>query len=662
MRINPILLLFLFVLRTTAQEDEVTDSVKIDSPVVEVTFNPPDDTPNTDPATMNNPSTPPVNDPSTPSNPSVNDPSNPVVDVSFGTPDPSVPRPAVRRCRQSLGVIQAETVRNIGRQLLSKHMSGTPLEKSMEIIFRPIQYDLQVVMLCASCRDHDRWYWELGGKKFPGYHAKYCGSNTTYYNSAHSSLVFLPLDPATNEPFSGVKLRTFFTMAGTPTKPGQVPTEEFPVENLHLYNNLDTRFLTTYLPGLVGASSGSIALFPDPAGTATSRNTVPRTVFHLSNYERVTAISYLALQKYVLESSLGCTKVDDKVVMYGNDDGAYGITYATQVLQRFNIDSLTTFVQAGPLNLEKLLVNVVKNEVAASSSILHEWMQLAGYTFSSNLPGIANTNSDQPLFNEQWSAAVQEAFGKDGDGVVPNPPGNPITYLHNNMRSILNLDEKSPCSTRPFNKACQAILQASAYPVLLGNTDRLWAFPVHFCYSEKDEVVDIQQLYDPEFFLDDNLQSLWKNYTHPAGFDALFVSEASNHRETLELCSIEPLLFYTLQGHLPTALEDRANYRPRLTAEELSNAACDAVSTLPPVNPSDPTPTNGSPTPPGASPTDPVPGPSPSSNPPAGEPTPSQGNPTGGSNGSEGNGSSSVFTTASRTTMAALVLIAAVNA
>ena len=57
---------------------------------------------------------------------------------------------------------------------------------------------------------------------------------------------------------------------------------------------------------------------------------------------------------------------------------------------------------------------------------------------------------------------------------------------------------------------------------MLGDTGRDWAYPLSTCYSAADEIVSLDQLDDPRFDVDAELQNLWEWYQGPkGGFDDL---------------------------------------------------------------------------------------------------------------------------------------------
>ena len=122
-----------------------------------------------------------------------------------------------RGCGEVLGVITTDQVRAAGRKLLSNFLNDTKLlDRSVGIIFLPVEFNLTIVKLCASCKDHAVWYYEQGGLKFPGYHATYCVEGEASYEAEFSMLAFLLRDPTNfNKLPAKVSLRTFLTLPST---------------------------------------------------------------------------------------------------------------------------------------------------------------------------------------------------------------------------------------------------------------------------------------------------------------------------------------------------------------------------------------------------------------------------------------------------------------
>lgn len=520
-----------------------------------------------------------------------------------------------RGCGQTLGVVTTDQVKAAGAKLLSPFLNhdAALLLNSVDIITLPIKYDFTVVKLCSSCKDLADWYfYERGGLKFPGYHATYCPENSTAtYQQSLSMLVFLPRDPDNfNQLPPAVRVRTFLTLPPTTTRLYDAPSAAFPSSAL-TDADYTPPFLTTYWPGMVAASAGAIGLYPDYPGLGESafRDNIYRSIYRRRSYEQATAVSFLALKKYVGDVTKACTVLDDAVTIHGAEDGAFGAAAATQVLQRFNVRSLTTFLQAGPLDLEILLQDAVQNHTATNSSSsssaakLGGWIALAAYTLSAGVPDTYNAvPTNVSLVADQYQTALLAIFAPkpQSSAMAKALPVNTTELLRPDFVALLRQGNGttgfSPCnatihgtaSTNSTNASsslvalCEAVLAASVYDILQGQTDRQWIYPTSVCYSDDDEIVSPRHYTSPPLpaiggvsgAISSSSNSAteplpqWQRYTQPSGNPALLVT--GDHAAALQLCALAPVLFFTLGGHKPVNAVDQGNYMASLSPTELA--------------------------------------------------------------------------------------------
>lgn len=576
-----------------------------------------------------------------------------------------------RGCGEAIGIVTVQDVRNAGRALLAPLVSPDLLERSLEIMFLSVVYDTTIVKLCGSCQSHADWYfYDRGGITFPGYHKTYCSANGVEFNENLSGLALLPRIPSTDSGSgssvyeqlpNAVKLRTFLSLPRTNANVQSVPTVEFPSNFTNTNNSNDTSslftttFLSTYLPGMVAAASGAVALFPDYPGTgsssvddngsSSSSNHAARTIFQLKSYEQATAVSFLALQKHIWDKTGFCSALDmEAATIYGADDGAFAAVAATQVLQRFGVRSLTTFLAAGPLHLELVLQQSILSEdevdttaTTPAVSVLDEWIYLSAFSFSSinSTGGVSNIASGEgySLAAPEWQQPLKDVYGTKTGGnesttTTASLPQPATTVLNADLVSLYKeyieeygiVNATSPCNQTIWGEElpgtddttvvvtnsssgggsvilgettnvsssgidsdatmaiCRAVVEASVYPLLLGQTDRMWAYNLSVCYSETDEVVSPLHYEHTSLNNGDKtgnldviqLQSLWNRYTQPLGLDALQVITGHDHDTTLQLCTVAPILFFTLQGHKPDNSIDHGNLMTPLSAEELA--------------------------------------------------------------------------------------------
>lgn len=460
-------------------------------------------------------------------------------------------------CDTDLGVVTAAQIRAAGYQLLNQFIPDDAelLDRAVNIIFLPVVGDVSVRFLCASCDDINIWYAERG-KEFPIYHPNYCSSSSTGYDTA---LSFLVLEPrGANQPLPDrVKLRPFITFPPTSeTASSQQFVEAFftaPQTDSGNHTSKDiSDLLATYLPSLVATSAGAIGIIPDYAGFGIS--TEQPTVFFQRFYEQALAVPFLYLKKIVGEQTGLCTLIDDAATVFGIGDGAQAAVHATLLLQRFDVSPLQTFLAAGPLDLNLWLTDTSADYAQLSSNStstkeLDTWLQLTASTYGT-------------------SANAEVMVANGGSALVLDP-----TDPRNTSCPVINATDAGTETTlqeSTIPSLCNALATlASAWPAFDGQLDRQWSTPLSACFSNNDELVSPSHY----FWVEQALASManaqpvetetqYQRYTGPTAFSTLAINETSDatHDAAMKLCSIAPLLFFTLGGFKPEAEEDRGNY------------------------------------------------------------------------------------------------------
>ena len=538
-------------------------------------------------------------------------------------------------CGQIIGMITSDEVRLMGTSFLSQFLTteNDLLQRSTNIIFLPANYNVNIVKLCASCQDHADWYYERNSLVFPGYHEIYCNENDrTTYEAQASAIALVPQydNNSTHGLPVNMKLRTFLTIPPTQINDdgGVLTASDTFLSLLSNWNNnasslIGTIFFSTYLPGLAAASAGSIALFPD---YLSSTNTmIGHTIFRKKTYEHATAVSYLALERYVMDTSSKCTLLDKAVTVYGNDlDAAYGASVATLVLQRFGVACLGAFLSTGILDLSIMLQDIARdsymtNGTNPGTDDMKLWLQLAAHTiastdrqFESDVNWISSKYNDalQQMYNPESTYTDSNSNLTGGVSILSstNLPGNASELFHPdvieallaynnsdwdaNQKDLncyrfnsLNLTDSLTTNATDISTAyekiiCQLRAQYSVYQTLLGQTDRPWISNISACYSNLDEIISGTNQYEQSRIVK-NVKfatQYWKRYTQPIGLDTLAVTN-QDHTTAVQLCTVAPLLFFTLDGHRPVNMEEWGNFAPPLTSYE--SQQCAIVGTPP---------------------------------------------------------------------------------
>jgi hypothetical protein len=140
-------------------------------------------------------------------------------------------------CGDTLGTVTADQVRQVGEMYLDSLLSAEIqeenegiLDSTANVLFRTAVHDFTVMKMCGSCRSLIRLFIDNNedgsfSRSFPNYHFTYCAEDAYGWDSIHSSLVMLPLDPDTGELFTEVRLRTFMSLTQSRIDFDTAPTE-----------------------------------------------------------------------------------------------------------------------------------------------------------------------------------------------------------------------------------------------------------------------------------------------------------------------------------------------------------------------------------------------------------------------------------------------------
>jgi hypothetical protein len=266
------------------------------------------------------------------------------------------------------------------------------------------QYDVLVSKVCGSCeRFADPAYrkevlgWDMPSSLTTSQHSfdNYCGSTQYGYDSRHSTLVFLPLNPNQNttttttsevvlpQPLTNAQLRTF--VAGRPTllDPYEAPTERFPYNLTELLQSTDPEevllaalYRVDDLLPLLHAASGMISMVPDFMGYGESTTTGHHRAYITPlPYAQATAVGYLSAAEFLANrttrsstsgssssSSGDCPNDHHKsslqpvATVYGYSEGAYGMVPGSLALQQsLGVSIAALHVGGTPIELDQQL-------------------------------------------------------------------------------------------------------------------------------------------------------------------------------------------------------------------------------------------------------------------------------------------------------------------
>lgn len=168
-------------------------------------------------------------------------------------------------CGDTLGTVTADQIRQVGLTyldtLLSPELQATTsgiVNQTSNVLFQTAVNDVTVMKMCGSCETLIRDFFNDNGRVFPNFHFTYCAGTAYGWDSLHSSLVLLPIDPETGELFDQARLRSFISLTTSRLDFGMAPTEidlvgtmQAATSTTGLSANELLPFLTEYLAGMV---------------------------------------------------------------------------------------------------------------------------------------------------------------------------------------------------------------------------------------------------------------------------------------------------------------------------------------------------------------------------------------------------------------------------
>jgi hypothetical protein len=250
-------------------------------------------------------------------------------------------------------------------------------------------------------------------------------------------------------------------MSGTHVGAADTPSEVFPCNATNFLEVTSdvAEFFVDYLTPLLLSSSGVISAIPDGIGYGESFD-YNRVYLSRPAYGQTSVLSYLAAQKYIQSTTGGCTELASTLSIHGYGQGGYAAIAAAKGLQAIGMELLPMYVGSAPLDLiaqlgfsiSKLLEKQQTEDTRRRFGI---FLAFLGFGYSSDLPFLANANSEQTLLAEPWLSDI-------GDGLAaPNPidratlldglPFNPVLMINADVRSLFEVrnylaDEPKTCN------------------------------------------------------------------------------------------------------------------------------------------------------------------------------------------------------------------------
>lgn len=508
----------------------------------------------------------------------------------------ATPQPA--GCNETLGYITLDQTLEVGLIVLEQLVENPPLTR--DILFQNSKYDLEVRRMCTSCRYVELFFLEIDEQP-PGDWRDYCNETSYGYSVFQSFLAFFPVTP-NGTIVTGTKLRPFLSLRSSTPDETLAPTVAWPRNISDALIRMQAGELpllresgfVQFVPSLLAASSGSVAIMPDYHGFGES--SISRVFYWPQGYKQSAITSWLHTREY-LHRYVPCAELDlSSITVQGFEDGALGAFVTSLGLRRFDrMDILRTISSSGVLDIDTLLADAilrVRNGETLGDRLI-QLLEMAAYSFSWGHQDMPNTGLSQELVSPDERARIIATYrlGRSGRRELQ---GGQLSFLNPTLVQYyleeLGNDNMHPCrgmtSESPYfdqlGVLCTTINLASAWPTIRGETTFEWAFDSEFCYSVDNPIISPAMVESGSL---PSSASWFIDYKGPIGEVASddLRPLGNDHTKILSICGVGPAgLFYVLQGHRPDDPARWPNFRAELSPD--ARAVCRQLSPDDPIN------------------------------------------------------------------------------
>jgi len=432
---------------------------------------------------------------------------------------------STRPCNTEIGRIPKSELATVLQLLLSVFLPSSLVSQVLPSMTAGIVYDVAVYKVCGSCGDF------FATSSSP---PSFCQTTTYGYEANHSSVVFVPLQNVVSDaPILG-QLRAIFSFHGATLNADQAPSQVWP-SNLGLaLSQLNTssptdlaNFVGNLAPSLatsLGAAAGAIGIGPDYIGFGSSMNTHNRSFAYPVLYQQAAMTGWYATQQLLknLTQASNCTVLLPIVTTTGYSEGGFASIAATDAMVHSGLHVISNHAGVPFLDMDREGAWVVLSYLngyispAKNNYVLGALAAYAGFSFSINTPGLANTGyPNQTMISPSWIITGDLQQNVIDWFAAPNPLS--FTEFFNMLPlyapEILNINlldlvinvtstnnGTSPCREGTIipgvtDKLCEAILQGSVDSILANTT-----VPTFLCHSPNDTII-------PTFMYPDSVYS-----------------------------------------------------------------------------------------------------------------------------------------------------------
>lgn len=464
---------------------------------------------------------------------------------------------STRPCNTEIGRIPKSELATVLQMLLSVFLPSTLVSQVLPSMTLGIKYDVAVYKVCGSCQV----FFPSSSSSPPSY----CQPSTYGYDANHSSIVFLPLQNVVSDaPILG-QLRAVFSFHGATLNADEAPSQVWPSDLGLTLAQLNTssptdlaNFVGNLAPSLatsLGAAAGAIGIGPDYIGFGSSMNTYNRSFADPVLYQQAAMTGWYATQQLLqnLTQSSNCTVLLPLVTTTGYSEGGFASIAATDAMVRSGLHVLSNHAGVPFLDMDRegawVVLSYLKGYISPEKNnyVLGALAAYAGFSFSINTPGLANTGyPNQTMISPSWMIPGDLQQNVIDWFAAPNPltfteffnmlPVYAPEILNINLLDlVINVTSTnngtSPCREGTIipgvtDKLCEAILQGSVDSILANTT-----VPTFLCHSPNDTII-------PTFMYPDSI------YSNPlvTKMNTVFGMPVSGDHDVASLLCLLPVL------------------------------------------------------------------------------------------------------------------------
>jgi hypothetical protein len=367
------------------------------------------------------------------------------------------------------------------KQIVGLILDGLNLDEVIKTsILALVRYGAQVRKICAACTDFE---------PIPGF----CTESDYGSDVTHSGLAFIPLEESGTSTVAGTLIPVIYCHG---SKTDSQPSTEW--AGSRTPRDVMLNFMITVTQGTVG-------ILPDYMGYGESLGKAFRGYLVKKSYQTSTIPLVKKISK-LFEEETGCiTALADAAVIMGYSEGGYAAVAVAEALKSMDIDIIQVEAGGGPYSISSVQIYyTMKNVDDGTFDLLARfYFALFGSAYSSTYEDLSNYGL-QNLLSADYRDEIVRLVNTGASSVTLNsniPISDPLVILDEAMisfvRTAIAAGEIDPCS--PSSSPIPGISEVMDICKTLVEQDLRTTlesveYPVRFCHSTEDLLVDIRNI------------------------------------------------------------------------------------------------------------------------------------------------------------------------